>query len=90
MLNDRDIANSALEMSKHTIEDLTKAGLECSGNLKQTLLQMRNQCEQSQDRLAQLSMAKGWYRPAPPAAPQDIQAVAGFFQAAVKEPTLRI
>ncbi len=90
MLNDKDIANLVLETSKHTIEDLTKAAMECSGNLRQTLLQMRNQCEQNQERLGQLSIQKGWYQPAAPASYQDIQSVAQFHNAAQKQPAMRI
>lgn len=90
MLNDKDIANIVLDATKHSIEDLTKAGLESSGNLKQTLIQMRNQCEQSQDRLAQLAMQKGWYKPAAPANPQDVQAVASFLGSGLTEPAIRI
>ncbi len=90
MLNDKDIANIVLEETKHTIEDLTRAGLESSGNLKQTLIQMRDQCEQSQERLAQLATQKGWYQPAAPASPQDVQSVAGFLTAGMREPAVRI
>jgi len=77
MLNDKDYANLTLEMTKHQVEDFTRAALEASGNLRQALLQIRNQCEQTQERLAQLAVARGWYKPAAPASPQDIQSVAG-------------
>lgn len=90
MLNDKDMANIALELSKHQIQDFTKAATESSGNLRQTLVQMRNHCEQMQEQLAQIAMAKGWYQPAAPAAPQDVQSVANFFQTAVKTPAIRI
>ena len=90
MLNEKDIANIVLESTKHSIEDLTKASLESSGNLKQTLIQMRNQCEQSQERLAQLAIQKGWYMPAAPANQQDIQTVANFLTSGMREPALRI
>lgn len=90
MVNDKEIANIVLEATKHSIEDLTKAGLESSGNLKQTLVQMRNQCEQSQERLAQLAIQKGWYQPAAPANQQDIQTVTNFLASGIKEPALRI
>lgn len=90
MLTDKDLANLALETIKHSVEDLTKAAMESSGNLRQTFLQLRNQCEQSQERLAQLATAKGWYMPAAQANPQDIQNVAQFYQAGLKEPAIRI
>jgi len=84
VLNDRDIALFVLDHSKHGIEDLTKANMECSGNLKQTLTQMRNQCEQSQAQLSQMAIQKQWYQPAAPANPQDIQSVAQFYQAGMR------
>lgn len=89
MLNDKDFANLTLEMTKHQVEDFTKAALETSGNLRQAFLQIRNQCEQSQERLAQLAIARGWYKPAATASAQEVQAVAGALGAAVG-PTIRI
>lgn len=89
-MTDKDIANTVLEATKHSIEDLTKASLESSGNLKQTLVQMRNQCEQSQEHLAQLAIQKGWYQPAAPANQQDVQTVANFLTSGMREPALRI
>lgn len=90
MLTDRDIVNLVLESKKHEAEDLTKAALESSGALRQTLLQMRAQCETAQEQLAQFSIQKGWYQPAAPAAPQDVQSVAQFYNAAEKQPAMRI
>ncbi len=64
--------------------------MESTGHLKQALIQMRNQCEQSQDRLGQMAIAKGWYLPAAEANHQDVQTVANFHNAPVSQPTLRI
>ncbi len=88
MLNDKDYANLTLEMTKHQVEDFTRAAMEASGNLRQAFLQIRNQCEQMQERLAQLAMSRGWYKPAAPADPQDIQSVMQAVGAG--SPTVRI
>ena len=89
MLNDRDIANLALINVKRSIMDLTRAGMESSGNLRQTLIQMRNDCEQLQDRLGQLAIGKGWYMPATPAGQSEKQQIVDFFRSAANEPAMR-
>lgn len=89
MLNDKDIANEVLEMFKHSVEDLTRAASESSGNLRQSLLQMRNQCEQDQSALGQYAIHQQWYLPAAPANPVEVQNVANFFRASVNEPMFR-
>lgn len=88
MFDDKAMANAVLDGSKHHIEDLTKAAMECSGNLRQTLLQMRNQCEQDQAALGQYAIYHQWYLPAAPANPSETQSVANFFQSS-NEPMLR-
>ena len=88
MLNDKDYARLTLEMTKHRIEEFTRAGMEAGGNLRQAFLQIRNQGEQMQERLVQLAMARGWYEPAAPADPQDIQRV--MQAVGVGVPTVRI
>lgn len=40
--------------------------------LKQTLKQMRNQCEMSQEELYQIAREKHYYIPAAPATPEEI------------------
>ena len=87
-MDDRAIANSILENYKHQVEDLTKAAMESSGNLRQTLLQMRNQCEQDQSALGQYAIYHQWYLPAAPANPSEINSVASFFKSS-GEPVLR-
>lgn len=88
MFDDKAIANIVLENAKHQVEDLTKAAMECSGNLRQTLLQMRNQCEQDQAALGQYAIYHQWYLPAAPANPAEVQSVGAFFKSSV-EPMLR-
>ena len=80
MLNDKDMAMDALDSKKAFIGELTKAALECSNpSLKNTITQMRNRCEQSQQELAQIVQTKGWYMPSVPADHSDIRRVHSFF-----------
>ena len=48
--------------------------------LKQTLKEMRNKCEMSQEQLAQSATAKNYYVPAAQASEQEIQSVKSIFQ----------
>lgn len=43
--------------------------------LKQTLKQMRNQCEMSQEEIYQIARAKGYYVPAAQAAREEVEHV---------------
>ena len=80
MLNDKDMAMDALDSKKAFIGELTKAALECSNpSLKNTIIQMRNRCEQSQQELAQIVQTKGWYMASVPADHSDIRKVHSFF-----------
>jgi len=76
MLKDRDIASDCMEMHKHGAIDLTRMALECNNpQLRQTLITMRNKCEQSQYELAQMAASKGWYVPSPGADSNEINQV---------------
>lgn len=46
--------------------------------LKQTLKQMRNQCEMSQEEIYQIARTKGYYMPASMAAKEDVDNVRSF------------
>lgn len=89
MFTDKDIANAVLESSKHHISDLTRAATESSGQLRQTLMQMRNQCEQDQAAFAQYAIQQNWYMPASPCDQQEKQQIANFFQSSLMQPSLR-
>ncbi|MFZ5641174.1 MAG: spore coat protein [Bacillota bacterium] len=81
MLQDKQMAIDCLEMKKHGAVELTKAAAECSNTqLRQTLMQMRNSCEQAQQEIAQIATTKGWYLPAGNADQQEISRVKGFYQ----------
>ncbi len=76
MLKDRDIASDCMEMHKHGAIDLTRMALECNNpQLRQTLITMRNKCEQYQYELAQIASSKGWYVPSPGADANEIDQV---------------
>ncbi|KUO51960.1 MAG: hypothetical protein APF76_06925 [Desulfitibacter sp. BRH_c19] len=80
MLTDKDMAMDSLEATKHFVSELTKAAMECSNpSLKNTITQMRNRTEQSQQEIAQITQSKGWYMPSPPADHSDIQRTQQFF-----------
>ncbi|MEW6624234.1 MAG: spore coat protein [Bacillota bacterium] len=80
MFSDRDMALDCMESTKHSIVELTKAAMESSNpSLKNTLIQMRNRCEQTLQEIGTISMNKGWYMPSPPADHSDIQKVQSFF-----------
>lgn len=51
---------------------------ECK-ELKSTLKQMRNACEQSQEELYQIAREKSYYVPAAPATKEEIAHVRGLF-----------
>ncbi|WP_366921985.1 spore coat protein [Metallumcola ferriviriculae] len=81
MLQDKDMASDALEMTKVHAGELTKAASECSNKqLKQSFIQMRNQMEQNQEQISQIATQKGWYMPAAPADQQEITRVKTFLQ----------
>ena len=52
--------------------------------LKQTLKQIRNQCETSQEELYQIAKSKQYYVPAEKAKPEDISKVRSIFTQSMK------
>lgn len=53
--------------------------------LKQTLKQLRNQCEISQEEIYQIARARSYYVPAGPASPESVAHVRGILtQSSVK------
>ncbi len=74
MLQDREMTMDALDAVKHDILDLTRAAEECSDEkLRQSLLQFRNDAEQTQMKLSSVATEKGWYVSSPMADEQQIQ-----------------
>jgi len=81
MLQEKMIALDCLMNEKTSVVDLTDAILECSNqNLKQTLLQMRNQNEQSHQEIYQIAEKTGAYLAAEPADQQTLKQVGSFYQ----------
>ncbi|SRR6056297_2559303 len=81
MLGDNIIAYDSLETVKSSVKDLTSAVIETGNqNLKQTLIQMRNQAEQNHERLYHLAEQNGWYLSAAKATPQEVSRFNKFFQ----------
>lgn len=81
MLRDQDIALDFLFGVKASILDLTRAAVEAENpRLKQMLIQMRNQAEQSHEEIYQISERINAYQAAAPAEYQHIQRVSQFFQ----------
>ncbi|MFW6270177.1 MAG: spore coat protein [Bacillota bacterium] len=81
MINDNIVALDALTAEKHIVKDLTSAIIETSNpNLKETLLQIRNQAEQEHQEIYQIAEQNGWYMAAGNAAPQQMNEFQQFFQ----------
>ena len=80
-MQDRDLVNDVLEGVKSSLADYARAIAE-AGNpqLRQTLTQIRNECEMFQCQLSQAAIKKGWYTPAQPASDQEIAQVRTAFQ----------
>ncbi|HML34736.1 MULTISPECIES: spore coat protein [Sporomusa] len=75
-MNDKDMLNDYLAMIKSSLATYANVIAETGDSqLRSTFQQMRNQDEQRQYQIAQTAMQKGYYKPAAPAAPNDIQQV---------------
>ncbi|MGE5581177.1 MAG: spore coat protein [Bacillota bacterium] len=87
MYTEREMVLDLLDIAKTGAVDFTKAATEASNPaLRQTILQMRNHCEQSQQQIGQVAQNKNYYMPAPPAPYQDIATINQFLQQSVKQP----
>lgn len=84
MYTDREMTLETLDVFKTGAVEFTKAATECSNPaLRQTLLQIRSQCEQAQQQIGQIATAKNFYIPAPPAPQQDVVNIAQFLQQSI-------
>lgn len=76
MMQEKDIVNDAINMTKHSISCYQTAITECANQqLRNTLQQLRNEAEQFQYQLFQMAEQKGYYKPAPTAKTDEIQQV---------------
>lgn len=75
-MQERDMVNDVLSMTKAGASDYTRAISECSNeNLRNTLKQMRDGDEQFQYQLAQIAIQKNYYTPAQQANQQEMQQI---------------
>ena len=89
MYTEREMVLDALHIAKSGAVNLTHAASESSNPaLRQTLLQIRNNCEQSQQQIGQFAQSKNFYIPAPAAPQQDVSSVNQFLQKSVSQATL--
>jgi len=76
MLTEKDMVNDYLSSLKSGLTAYASIIPECSNlELRRTLQQMRDADEQRQQRIAQYAIQKGYYQPAAPAQPNQIQQV---------------
>jgi spore coat protein CotF len=89
MYTEREMVLDALDAAKTGAVELTQAATETSNPaLRQTILQMRNNCEQSQQQIGQIAQSKRFYMPAPAAPLQDVATINQFLQQSINQPTL--
>ncbi|QUH26802.1 spore coat protein [Serpentinicella alkaliphila] len=75
-MQEKDMVNDILSMTKAGMNEYTKAIGEASNqNLRQTLQQMRSGDEQFQYDLYKIAEQKGYYQSAPTANSQDLQQI---------------
>ena len=80
MLGENIIAFDTLETEKHNVKDLTDAIIETENqNLKQTLIQMRNQAEQAQYEIYKIAEQNNDYLAAGQADSQQVSKFKNFF-----------
>ncbi|RKD30612.1 spore coat protein [Thermohalobacter berrensis] len=73
-MQERDIVNDVLAMTKASLSDYTKAISECSNQqLRGALQQLRGEAEQFQSQLAQIATQKNYYQPAGQVSSQERQ-----------------
>ncbi|OQB20478.1 MAG: Coat F domain protein [Firmicutes bacterium ADurb.Bin182] len=80
MLNEKEMVNDTLTMLKSSITGYSNVISE-AGNpqFRQTIQQIRNNCEQSQYELYKLAEQKGYYQPAAQARQDEIQQIKSSF-----------
>jgi spore coat protein CotF len=75
-MKEKDMVNDTLSMLNSSITNYASVITQASNQqLRQTIQQIRNNCETSQYELYQMAEQKGYYKPAAPAKPDEIQQV---------------
>ncbi|HHW49703.1 MAG TPA: spore coat protein [Clostridiaceae bacterium] len=79
-MQEKDMVNDVLTMLKSSIKEYAGVITEASnGQLRQTIQQIRNNCEAFQYDLYKLAEQKGYYKPAQPASQSDIMQIKSQF-----------
>ena len=79
-MQEKDMVNDILSMVNSSLTGYANVIAQSSEqNLRQTLQQIRNSDEQFQYQLYKVAEQKGYYQPAEPASPQEIQQVKSIF-----------
>lgn len=79
-MQEKDMVSDALSQLKSSLTTYSTAISECENQqLRQTLQQIRNKCEQDQYELFQIAKSRNYYQPAAQAQPQEIQQVRQIF-----------
>lgn len=75
-MQERDIVNDVLSMTKASMQSYGMAISECSNQqLRSALQKLRDEAEQFQYQLYQIAEQKGYYTPAPTANQQDVSQI---------------
>lgn len=81
MLQDKTMVNDALSATKSELTFYANTISECANpNLRSTIQQIRNNCENSQYELYKLAQSKGYYKPATMANDTEVQQVRSQLQ----------
>ena len=81
MLQEKAMVNDALAAAKSELTFYANAISECTNqNLRSTIQQIRNTCENSQYELFQIANTKGYYKPAAQASDAEVQQVKSQIQ----------
>ncbi|MBE3583992.1 MAG: spore coat protein [Limnochordaceae bacterium] len=82
-MQDKDFASDILGSVKMHVDMFTKAAQEASTpQLRQALINLRNQCEQTQWQLFELARNNNWYQVPKQASADEVQKVASMAQQA--------
>lgn len=80
-MQDKIMVNDALSSVKSSLTTYASVISECANpNLRSTIQQIRNNCENSQYELFKLAQSKGYYQPAFMADDSDVREVKSQFQ----------
>lgn len=83
-MQDKDMVNDILAGTKASINSYTHAIMESSNQqLRNTLIQLRDEAEKMQYQIYQMAEQKGWYMAAPQASQADVNKIKSSLSSAV-------